>query len=638
MASLMPQGKQQYVSSTGAPLVGGKVYTYAAGTTTPLATYTDAGGGTPNTNPVILDSRGEASIFFSDNVYYKIVLKDSADATIWTQDNLPGNLALAALAASGGSALVGYLPAGTSAVATIVQTKLRESVSVKDFGAVGDGVTNDLTAITNALTALIAKGGGDLLFPNTTSNIYYVGTAIAGSTNIPVLTDTGTAFTAVSTSIQYQFYLLNKVGIRFIGNGITVKSGVTSGGTVFLFDGCRDIGFIGVGVQSVMTFNSGTGAVTQTGMGGVMFASTAQDSERITIKSCKFTDCYNAIYAAGDGASSYRLRGVDIENVSIFGGNYGIALHNNGDLVNFRNVRTYGVNARSYFVYGVQNHTGVLQVTNPGFNNLFGQVMVKAYDYNTSDITLKVVFGQQCNGGVYQVNFQSQHYTATQPVAASVTNVTIDIDDSANTTGSSVNFAYYQGAVSTATISSSIFDTIKLTGKIYSGSNVVASVVQSNNYRGLLDVTTLNPVVGALSILSAKGFYATKYQTYVPTISFGGNAVGVTYNSGTIGEWYQIGSIVFGEFRIKLTSKGSSTGSLAVTLPVVAGAYASGFFIGNGLGVANMSGLSGPLAGYIPAGTSTILVQIQGAAGMSSATDTNLTNTSDFSMTFMYPV
>ena len=53
----------------------------------------------------------------------------------------------ATLAASGGSALVGYLPAGTGAVATNVQSKLREFVSVKDFGAVGDGVTDDSNAL-----------------------------------------------------------------------------------------------------------------------------------------------------------------------------------------------------------------------------------------------------------------------------------------------------------------------------------------------------------------------------------------------------------------------------------------------------------------------------------------------------------
>lgn len=160
MAALMPQGKQQYFTAGGIPLVGGKVYTYAAGTTTPLATYTTAAASTPNANPVILDSRGEASIFFSA-ANYKIVVKDSLDSTIWTQDNLPGDAAatiVANLAASSGSSLIGYLPAGTGAVPTTVQGKLRESVSVKDFGATGDGVTNDHAAFAAAIAAVASTG------------------------------------------------------------------------------------------------------------------------------------------------------------------------------------------------------------------------------------------------------------------------------------------------------------------------------------------------------------------------------------------------------------------------------------------------------------------------------------------------
>src|SRR5512147_1571106 len=90
-ASLTPSPKMQFLDANGAPLVGGKLYTYAAGTTTPLATYTDSTGGTPNANPVVMNARGEASVWLGASAYY-FELKDSTDSLIWTADNITGQI------------------------------------------------------------------------------------------------------------------------------------------------------------------------------------------------------------------------------------------------------------------------------------------------------------------------------------------------------------------------------------------------------------------------------------------------------------------------------------------------------------------------------------------------------------------
>jgi hypothetical protein len=76
--------------SNGHPLAGGKLYTYAASSSTPQATYADAGGSSPNTNPVILDSTGQAKIFLAP-LSYKFILQDANGVQQWTVDNISGN-------------------------------------------------------------------------------------------------------------------------------------------------------------------------------------------------------------------------------------------------------------------------------------------------------------------------------------------------------------------------------------------------------------------------------------------------------------------------------------------------------------------------------------------------------------------
>lgn len=82
----------QFFTNSGVPLTGGKLYTYAAGTTTPQTTYTSSSGGTAHANPIILDSAGRVpggEIWLSAPPY-KFVLNTSTDVLIATYDNISG--------------------------------------------------------------------------------------------------------------------------------------------------------------------------------------------------------------------------------------------------------------------------------------------------------------------------------------------------------------------------------------------------------------------------------------------------------------------------------------------------------------------------------------------------------------------
>lgn len=89
MATSCPEIKIKEWDNNGDPAVGYKLYTYETGTTTPKPTYTDADGSIPNANPIVLDSRGEATIYL-DGGLYTFVLKTPAEATIWTRDDVFG--------------------------------------------------------------------------------------------------------------------------------------------------------------------------------------------------------------------------------------------------------------------------------------------------------------------------------------------------------------------------------------------------------------------------------------------------------------------------------------------------------------------------------------------------------------------
>lgn len=106
----------------GAPLVGGKLYFYESGTTTPLDTFADDTLSTPNVNPVIADARGFLPPIFLQNLSYRVVLKDSGDVEIWTADPVSP-----------------FVPTSTSApTQTVLELTVDGNEQAPQIGVVGD--------------------------------------------------------------------------------------------------------------------------------------------------------------------------------------------------------------------------------------------------------------------------------------------------------------------------------------------------------------------------------------------------------------------------------------------------------------------------------------------------------------------
>ena len=159
MASLTPTPKQQIFGSDGLPLVGGKIYTYSAGTTTPLATYTDAGGLTANTNPIILNSLGQANIWLASASSYKFSVYTSADVLLYTVDNIATPIDYISLVTSLASPPpIGSTAPNTGAFTTLTATTgAITTVNATTVNATSITATGTITAET-----LTFEGGGSL--------------------------------------------------------------------------------------------------------------------------------------------------------------------------------------------------------------------------------------------------------------------------------------------------------------------------------------------------------------------------------------------------------------------------------------------------------------------------------------------
>lgn len=227
--SLFAGAGAQFFDDNGVPLAGGLLYTYAAGTTTAAATYTSVTGLSANPNPIVLDAGGRVpnEVWLTVNSSYKFILEDSNNVLIGSWDNIPGITDADALATklantsniAQGDALIGFkqtyaLGVMPGAVGKTLNDKMQDLVSVKDFGAVGDGVADDTAAIQAGID-LACQYGGCVYLP---AGTYKISSALVFSMNSglvdpfkrPSMRGDGMAATTI-------YQTINDNGIEIVG-------------------------------------------------------------------------------------------------------------------------------------------------------------------------------------------------------------------------------------------------------------------------------------------------------------------------------------------------------------------------------------------------------------------------------------
>ena len=204
-----------FLGTTGLPLSGGKIYTYQAGSSTPLATYTTVDGTIANANPIILgtDGRTPSEIWLTYGYNYKFILQDSVGSTIATYDNLYGILGTIPAASSTlptgmillWSGAVGSIPSGyylcdgnngTPDLRNRFLIGAGNTYSVNQTGGSADAI---VVSHTHTATSTVTDPGHfhSYNFPNT-GNSY--GSNSGGLTPGTVATNTSTATTGLTVA------------------------------------------------------------------------------------------------------------------------------------------------------------------------------------------------------------------------------------------------------------------------------------------------------------------------------------------------------------------------------------------------------------------------------------------------------
>jgi len=200
------------------------------------------------------------------------------------------------------SSVVTYQPAGTGAVITTVQAKLRQTVSFKDFGAVGDGTTNDAAAVLAALQSGFIVDGGGLTYAvsGTVTPSSFVGLQNAN-------------FTQIGNNTATNYNTLNIVGFNnFFIDNVSINMG-TNVTTLFADDGNNGLYVAGAAYNNPsLNFRISRVTVTGNGCGTGIHV---RHGERFTVTNCLVRD---RISGSSPDPTNDSQNGIQINNCANF--------------------------------------------------------------------------------------------------------------------------------------------------------------------------------------------------------------------------------------------------------------------------------------------------------------------------------
>ena len=198
---ISPKDIYSGIDDNGNPLVGGQLFTYIAGSTTPADTFTNASGNTKNDNPIILDSRGEAPVWLDDTLVYKFVLRQPANeggGLIRSTDNISANN-------GGGSVGISFVTHANS-----------DTITLEGLGTAGSPITANalISSITSNALGITSNGGGGLYVTDLSSAI--------ATLSINKLDKVDSAPQSVVSPVTFNDEVISKIGLT-LGDNTWIK-------------------------------------------------------------------------------------------------------------------------------------------------------------------------------------------------------------------------------------------------------------------------------------------------------------------------------------------------------------------------------------------------------------------------------